>query len=974
MNKLLALLLLAFPVVVMADSSMSFTPPASDFSVVFLGDIFGVVDGVLHGTGSQIMGSMFGVFNAAVLALGGIIIMYTLLVSTMNTAHEGQMLGQKWSSIWIPVRSVAGLALLMPKASGYCLMQIFVMWIVVQGVGAADKVWEAALSYLNRGGAIVQAQIDPTKALMGNAGGSEIAAGAQIMLAGQVCMLGLHSQLEDLLRTYQKQKSSNTGPCYDATTPTHDPSEPFKSFCNSTVPDFISTVNFVAKQTKEGDGASPYDIDMPNIKEGPYQFLSGVCGKIKWNAISTTSLSTVRANLPTVSEDDLKTVKLSRAIALQQLYTDLTSLAQVMVSNNPSLAVNQTGLTTSPNFSIVAKQQFGIPQTAAGNACIDSTTPKCILWGSNPTTSANKTAPLLNGTEFQNAIADYNAIMLPTLNLVRQAQSQSTASDSRKFIIDANTEGWIMAGSYFFDLINLNVQANSAGDLIDEGTGLKQSTFDVSALTRMYGSRTNPTCNDNSVLCNLTNKNADVIMPIVTMITGYVPADSNTVPIASPPLEIIDLAKSHPVIFGLASSTVLGYTSNATVLQLPGQPGMQPLQFANMMNISIDTSEFQLPEGNFPCGTLKIMFWSTCLGSMFGELLYNDILRPIYNHFLTLFQAVFTQVLMMFLVYPLQGIATIFKQGLAIISQPGVNPVVALANMGTYYINFTVNLWQQILEQSLLASMIPGFGLFVFVMIGMAMPLLLAWLGVMVSIGFTTAYYVPILPYMIFTFGSIAWLLAVIEAMVAAPIVALGVTHPEGHDAFGKGEQAVMILLNVFLRPSMMIIGYISAIAVSYVSVWIINAGFDHAIGFVQGSSQFNTTNNAIETNSGSVTGGYTGWAGIYAYFFSVLVYTTMYLTVVTKAFTLISVLPDKVLRWIGGQAESAGSDSAQWAGDVEKKVGEGGKDTLAGQKAMDKKIAGKLGEDSAEAEESGGGNVSSSGKKNKGNTPPAAA
>ncbi|WP_241969840.1 hypothetical protein [Legionella sainthelensi] len=74
---------------------MSFAPPASDYSVVFLGNLFGVVDGVLSGSGSQIMGAMFGVLNAAVLALGGIVILYTLIVATMNTAHEGQMLGQK---------------------------------------------------------------------------------------------------------------------------------------------------------------------------------------------------------------------------------------------------------------------------------------------------------------------------------------------------------------------------------------------------------------------------------------------------------------------------------------------------------------------------------------------------------------------------------------------------------------------------------------------------------------------------------------------------------------------------------------------------------------------------------------------------------------------------------------------------------------------------------------------------------------
>src|SRR3989338_11629156 len=72
---LIALITTFFPILALAQDgsgSLSFAPPASDYSVVFLGNIFGVVDGVLHGSGSQIMGAMFGVFNAAVLALGGI--------------------------------------------------------------------------------------------------------------------------------------------------------------------------------------------------------------------------------------------------------------------------------------------------------------------------------------------------------------------------------------------------------------------------------------------------------------------------------------------------------------------------------------------------------------------------------------------------------------------------------------------------------------------------------------------------------------------------------------------------------------------------------------------------------------------------------------------------------------------------------------------------------------------------------------
>lgn len=954
MNKfLLAVLLIIFPILALADGSLSLTPPASDFSVVFLGNIFGIVDGVLHGTGSQIMGSMFGVFNAAVLALGGVVIMYTLLVSTMNTAQEGQMLGQKWSSIWIPVRSVMGLALLVPKsASGYCLMQIFVMWIVVQGVGAADKVWDAALSYLNRGGVIVQAQVNPADALTEAPGGSEIAAGAQAILVGQVCMLGLQHLLESQLKNYQKQLSSNSGACYGT------PSVAMQSFCKSTVPDFVASVSPVKQQALDPK-AQVYIVPMPNIDSGPYQVLNGICGSLQWNPFPAQSLAAVKANISTISESDLDTASLSRVIAIQQMYTDLTSVAQAIVGNFPGFAdENGSPSTTSSDFSSVAVQQFGVPHTASGPVCADSTTEKCVLWGG---ASQTTTPPLFNGTEFQNAIADYNGIMLPTLTLVQQAQKQSSANDSRQFISDASTEGWIMAGSYFFDLINLNVQANALGNLIDSNTGLDKSNNSlITDLVSAFGSGASAQCTGTYAnLCVWLNQNAAIVVPVLGLLNG------TGLPGISTPISPPALSKLHKVIDGPGSSTVYGYTNNATVLQLPGQPGMKPLQFANMIHISVDTTTYQLPSADFPCGNLKIMFWSTCLGSMFGDIFYNFIIRNVYNFLLDTFQTMINEVLMLFLLIPLQGMASIFKKGLDIISTPGTNPIVALAQMGTYYINFTVNLWLQLIEMSIVSALLPGFGLFIFALIGMSMPLLLSWLGIMVSIGFTTAYYVPILPYMIFTFGSIAWLMAVIEAMVAAPIVALGVTHPEGHDAFGKGEQAVMILMNVFLRPSMMIIGYIAAIAVSYVSVWIINAGFDHAIGFVQGSSEFSNDYGSVSTPSaGVITGGYSGWAGIYAYFFSILMYTMLYLTVVTKAFTLIAVLPDKVLRWIGGQAETAGSDASQWGEEAKGKVGEAGKETLAGQKAMDKKLVGGISDQLGQAKDSGGGSADASGGK----------
>ena len=67
-----------------------------------------------------------------------------------------------------------------------------------------------------------------------------------------------------------------------------------------------------------------------------------------------------------------------------------------------------------------------------------------------------------------------------------------------------------------------------------------------------------------------------------------------------------------------------------------------------------------------------------------------------------------------------------------------------------------------------------------------------------VALGITLQYMVPLYPFMVFTFGVISWLAMVIEAMAAMPLVALGLTHPEGHDFLGKAEQAMMLLLGVF--------------------------------------------------------------------------------------------------------------------------------------------------------------------------------
>ena len=117
-----------------------FAPVADDVSVKVINQIFGsLVNG-----GNDAFGSAVSTFNSAIMIIGGILATYTILDGTIGTAHDGEMLGKKFSSVWIPIRYSISTALVLPVlAGGYCIMQQIVIWLSMQGIGLADSVWDS---------------------------------------------------------------------------------------------------------------------------------------------------------------------------------------------------------------------------------------------------------------------------------------------------------------------------------------------------------------------------------------------------------------------------------------------------------------------------------------------------------------------------------------------------------------------------------------------------------------------------------------------------------------------------------------------------------------------------------------------------------------------------------------------------------------------------------------------------------------
>lgn len=177
------------------------------------------------------------------------------------------------------------------------------------------------------------------------------------------------------------------------------------------------------------------------------------------------------------------------------------------------------------------------------------------------------------------------------------------------------------------------------------------------------------------------------------------------------------------------------------------------------------------------------------------------------------------------------------------------------------------------------------------------MPILSFMLALLWVIGVTMGIYTPMIPYLVFTFTALGWFILVIETIVAAPIVAMGIVSP-AHEVLGKAAPAVMLITGVFLRPSLMLIGFVGGVLLLKTIVEMINYGF-------------------VATLEASVAG-----VGVFGVIAIVCLYGGLVLALVHECFSLVYVLPDKILRWIGGQAEQ--STVSQNVKEAEKSVQKG--------------------------------------------------
>ncbi|WP_419901119.1 DotA/TraY family protein [Kiloniella sp.] len=245
---------------------------------------------------------------------------------------------------------------------------------------------------------------------------------------------------------------------------------------------------------------------------------------------------------------------------------------------------------------------------------------------------------------------------------------------------------------------------------------------------------------------------------------------------------------------------------------------------------------------------------------------------------------------------------------LSLVEAEGSNPLADLAATGHAI------MWIALTGFGALAgaSLIPLVNGTIFNFVGIAL------LALLVP-GATLAIWLPLLPFVRFVFGVLSWLVNLLAAVVFCPLLLLAHLGTSGSGVYTQTTAAgYNLLLQLILRPVLMVIGLISGMLIFNTVIRFFNDFFYPTI---------------IAANNGSSS-------GLVVTIFYVIFYCVTAYGLANSAFKTIDVLPEKVLDWMGGRgAVGVGGTSA-----TERKAhgGSGKLESVAGgAKGMDFKKPG---------------------------------
>ncbi|MEY3182754.1 MAG: Dot/Icm secretion system protein DotA [Pseudomonadota bacterium] len=751
---------------------LAFDVAMSDKSRQYLGMIFGGSVGpiVLSDEKNAVIGRLFSQLNTVIFVLGTLLVGYITVVSTLNTAKEGHAMGQKWSSMWVPVRSVLGLLVMVPTPiSGYSTIQVTVIWFVLQGIGAANSVWQVALDALRSGLTVTAVQ---------GFGGKNV--GDQTVTLSPSQKQRLDKVLQNTFQAAVCSKFVNR-------------------FVEINQSDNLQLTRYNSANTG-GDQVSFYLADRANGKinvgfqNSATDEFKNICGQMTIKCESSDS-------------DNCKDPGRIDTIfqSLSDLYDSMDVLADAFFSEIDTLQKPYNYSDTANNIKSQLNSNRGLYENQ-----IDS---------------------------MKNAIT---------------SMRRSSSSDLNAVLDGAKRLGWIHAGSYYM-ILNKLVTSN-----LDEGAfkfvgSVDNVSANLPSDVSSYMLFKGFTAADINGILELTNSGISGNQPIYTMMT--LSSLSGDAPLAKD----LQISKFFNQLL-VSSSSLIPHTTPPTDI---GQSAIG----GETITGSMATDARKGPAGNnlYATGSRVIQTFQDAINSS------SD---------------------------PLLGIS-IFGRNLMITAET----MILVAYLASVALSFS----------SVISCPVSFAMVFENISKGVLVPAATAGI-LMWSVGATFAVYIPMIPYLMFTATAIGWMFAVIEAVVAAPVLALGFVSPSG-DELGKAGQGVLMLVSLFLKPTLMILSFILASRLLKAILTMVN-------------NMFITT---VEANIAGVS-------PLFGWVVPMVLYGSFIISLINKCFSLIHILPEKVMRWIGAQGDGFSVDDVmqKTEGKTQEGIGaaqSGGKGVVEGTK-----------------------------------------
>lgn len=182
--------------------------------------------------------------------------------------------------------------------------------------------------------------------------------------------------------------------------------------------------------------------------------------------------------------------------------------------------------------------------------------------------------------------------------------------------------------------------------------------------------------------------------------------------------------------------------------------------------------------------------------------------------------------------------------------------------------------------------------------------------GLGLTIGFVLFYVIPFMPFLYFFFAVGGWVKGLFEAMVGVPLWALAHIRIDGNGLAGDAAmQGYYLILEIFLRPILIIFGLLAGMVIFSAQMTILNQIWDVV-----------TSNVAGFDSEGSFGAGESGLGspGFFRSHIDQFFYTIMYAVIgymmALASFKMVDQIPNHIMRWMGANVSTFG-DQAEDAG-----------------------------------------------------------